>query len=73
MVCTALFFAKVKKFSFLPKTMDYIVRGFDLKLRSLFAAFLLLAGWCYEAEICAVLLPLRYAFAFFVKIKSFGV
>ena len=56
------FFAKIKFFNFWPKTMDYS-QAFWLKLRSFFVAFLLEIGRCYEAEICAILLPLRCSFA----------
>ena len=52
------FFAKLKIFIFWPKTMDYS-QAFWPKLRPFFEAFLLLTGRCYEAEICAILLPLR--------------
>ena len=44
------FLAKVKIFSFWPKTVDYS-QAFWPKLSSLFEVFLLLTGGCYEAEI----------------------
>ena len=68
------FFANVKIFNFWPKTMDYS-QEFWPKLRSFFEAFLLLTGRCYEAEIYAILLPLRCAFAwypFFAYVKIFN-
>ena len=68
------FLAKVQIFSFWPKTMDYS-QAFLPKLSSFFEAFLLLAGRCYEAEICAILLLLRCPFVwypfFFAKVKIF--
>ena len=47
------FLAKVKPFSFWPKTMDYS-EAFLPKLSSLFGVFLLLTGGCYEAEILTI-------------------
>ena len=41
-----------------------------------FVVLLLNAGRCYEAEICAILLPFRSAFEwydFFAKVKTFRV
>ena len=67
------FFAKVKIFIFRPKTMDYS-QAFLPKLSSFFEAFLLLAGRCYEAEICAILLLLTCPFVwypFFAKVKIY--
>ena len=60
----SFFFAKVKIFSFWPKTMDYS-QAFLPKLSSFFVLLLLLAGKCYEAETCAILLPFRCAFAWY--------
>ena len=51
-VCVISFFVKIKIFRFWPKTMDYS-QAFCPKSRSLFVAFLLHSGRCYEAEICA--------------------
>ena len=67
------FFAKVKIFRFWPKTMDYN-KAFWPKSRSFFVVLLLQNGRCYEAEICAILLLLRCAIAwycFFAKVKIF--
>ena len=55
------FLAKVKIFSFWPKTMDYS-QAFRPKLRPMFAFFLHVIGRCYENEICAILLLLRCSF-----------
>ena len=57
------FFAKVKIFRFWPKTMDYN-KAFWPKSRSFFVVLLLHSGRCYEAEICAILLPLRYIYIY---------
>ena len=56
------FLAEVKIFSFWLKTMDYS-QAFWPKSSSFFVVLLLLAGRCYEAEICAIMLPLRSALA----------
>ena len=56
------FFAKVKFFRIWPKTMDYN-KVFWPKSRSFFVVHLVKIGRCYEAEICASMLPLRCAFA----------
>ena len=48
-------FAKVKIFSFRPKTMDYN-KAFWPKLSSFFVVLLLRNGRCYEAEIWTILL-----------------
>ena len=58
------FLAKVKIFIFWLKTMDYS-QAFLPKLSSFFEAFLLPAGRCYEAKICAILLLLRYPFVWY--------
>ena len=58
------FLGKVKIFSFWPKTMDYS-QAFLPNLSSFFEASLLLAGRCYEAEICAILLLLRCPFVWY--------
>ena len=50
------FLAKVKIFSFWPKTMDYS-QAFWPKLSSLFGVFLLLTGGCYEAETFTIYSP----------------
>ena len=63
------FFAEVKIFRFWPKTMDYN-KAFWPKSRSFFVVLLLQNGRCYEAEICAILLPLRYAFAWYRFCRS---
>ena len=52
------FFGLIKMFSFWPKTMDYS-QAFWPKSRPFFVVFLLLAGRCYKAEICASLLLFR--------------
>ena len=68
------FFAKVKIFSFWPKTMDYS-QAFLPKLSSFFELLLLLAGGCYEAGICTILLPFRCAFGYvslFAEVKIFS-
>ena len=70
------FFAEVKIFRFWPKTMDYS-QAFRPKSGALFAVLLLLAGRCYEAETCTILLPLRYSFAWYLflpksKSSDFG-
>ena len=57
--CIVSFYAKVR---FGPKTMDYS-KAFWPKLRPSFVVLLLLNVRCYEAEICAILLPLRCALA----------
>ena len=62
--CSFKWYPKLKIFRFWPKTMDYS-QAFWLKLKSFFAALLLLAGRCYEAEICAILLPLRCSFKWY--------
>ena len=58
------FFAEVKISIFWPKTMDYN-KAFWLKLSSFFVVLLLLNEKCYEAEICAILLPLRCSFRWY--------
>ena len=71
MLSPGILFCQNQVFQFLAETMDYS-QAFWLKLRSFFEAFLLLAGRCYEAETCIILLLLRYAFAwypFFAKVK----
>ena len=50
------FLAKVKIFSFWPKTMDYS-QAFWPKLSSLFEGFLLPFEGCYEAEIFIICSP----------------
>ena len=70
------FFAEVKTVRFWPKTMDYN-QAFLPKLSSFFEALLLLAGRCYEAEICVILFPLRcslicYPFLPKSKFSDFG-
>ena len=60
----AFFFAEVKVFNSWLKTMDYS-QGILPKLRSVFVVLLLNAGRCYEAEICAILLPFRSAVAWY--------
>ena len=64
------FFTEVKIFRFWPKTMDYS-QAFQPKSRSLLVVFLLLTGRCYEAESCAILLPLRCAFAWYAFLPKF--
>ena len=56
------FLTEVKIFRFWPKTMDYS-KAFWPELMSLFEVRLLITGRCYEAEICAILLLLRYNYA----------
>ena len=59
------FFAEIKILRFWPKTMDYS-QGFSPKLSSFFVVLLLLAGRCYEAEICTILLLLKiYMYMYF--------
>ena len=55
------YLTKVKIFKFWPKTMDYS-QGFWLKSSSFFVGLFLLAGRCYEAEFCAILLLLICSF-----------
>ena len=54
--CLVSFLARVKIFSFWPKTMDYS-QAFWPNMSSLFEAFLLLTGGCYEAEIFTICSP----------------
>ena len=54
------YLAKVKIFIFRPKTMDYS-QAFLPKSSSFFEAFLLLAGRCYGAEICVILLLSKFS------------
>ena len=58
------FLAKVKIFSFWPKTMDYN-KAFCPKSSSFFVHFLLQSGRCYKAEICIIVFPLRCAIAWY--------
>ena len=51
-------------FSFWPKTMDYS-QAYWPKSRPFFVVFLLLAGRCYDAEICASLLLFRCSFKWY--------
>ena len=62
-------FLPKSKFSFLAS------QAFLPKLSSFFVLLLLLAGRCYEAEICTILLPFRCAFAwypFFCQSQNFS-
>ena len=63
-------FAEVTSFSFWSKTMGYS-QAFRPKLRSFFAVILLHSGKCYEAEICGILLFLRWHSmkSFLAKVK----
>ena len=53
--------------------MDYS-QAFRPKSSSLFVVLLFLAGRCYEAEVCVILLTFRYSFIwcpFFAEVKIF--